>query len=242
MGQAQAKIVVLYWAAKFAFIILGTTRTARTIKKCLCLEAGCLADSHKLPCVCNQSCTCTVYHCDMDSGCCDRKQWQKCRYYCVELCNHCDYLRRNAVSIKTYNPKTGRCNCECKCNCDDIECDGCCPRCETHTQNGWNLLTWQQFRRPRIFNEQPKSAPYYFENYETGERITTCSECGKSAHVMKQWDHTCGICFDAVCYKCSESYEHERTDSDCDGVGNLYWRFDRQHCRVESGKHLFFEK
>jgi hypothetical protein len=141
------------------------------------------------------------------------------------------------MSLKTYNPKSRRHNCECKCECD-YECDGYCKRCDTHSQQGWNLLNWQKFRRPTIFTEQPKFAPYYFEDIKTSERITTCCVCKTDQVIMKQWNRRCGICFDTVCFKCCGDYEYSRTDSDCDGNGNLYWRFERDPCKVGAGNHF----
>jgi hypothetical protein len=186
---------------KVALYDSGHIRKCKNYKTCICLESGCSISRHQLPCVCNQSCTCTVYHCDIKSGCCDRKPWQKCRYYAVELCEHCDYLRRCAIALKIYNKSICLYTCECECSCD-YECDGYCKKCETHDQQGWNLLNWQKFRRPKIFTEQPKHAPYYFEHYKTNEQIKTCCQCLTEQLIMKKYDRKCRVCFDVVCYKC----------------------------------------
>ncbi len=216
----------------------GHNINCKDFKKCLCLEAGCSPKKHKLPCVCTQTCTCTVYHCKLNSGCCDRKPHQKCRYYRVELCEHCDYLRRHAMTLQTYNTKTKMHTCECDCDCD-YECDGYCKKCETHSQQGWNLLSWQRFRKPVIFIEQPKFEPYYLEDVQTGKQVTICCECKKEKVIMKTWYWSCHLCFDAVCLSCCNEYEHSRTDVDYNGNCLPYWRFEPEHCR-KAGNHTFW--
>jgi len=234
---SKAKDCCILLGCKRAIHDSGHIKQCQEYKKCLCMESGCLPNKHKLPCVCTQSCTCTVYHCDLKNDFCDRKPYQKCRYYRVELCDHCDHLRGRAIVLKTYNRQTRRHNCECRCECD-YECDGYCKKCDTHSQQGWNLLDWQKFRRPKIFTEQPKFPPYYFEDRTTGEQIKICYECQTSQTIMKQWYRQCNVCFDTVCYKCCGSYEYRRTDSDCCGDGDLYWRFFPEPCEVGTGNHF----
>ncbi len=211
---------------KLAIHDSGHVKECREYKKCLCLESGCLPNKHKLPCICTQSCTCAVYHCDLKSGCCDRKPWQKCRYYCVELCDHCEDLRRHAIRLSLVGHK--KCDCECYC---DYECDGYCRKCDTHSQRGWNLLTWQKLRTPKIFFKQPKYAPYYFEHPKTNKQIKICNECKTIQIIMKKYYHGCDACFDTICYKCCDSYECSHTDSDYDSDGTVYWRFYPEPCQ-----------
>ncbi len=220
----------LFLGCKVAIYDSGHIQKCKEYQTCLCLELRCQPNAHKKPCVCTQVCECEVYHCDLKSGCCDRKPNQKCRYFAVELCSHCQILRSRAMH---FHLKKAKCNCKCKC---DYECNGSCRQCETHEQQGWNLLDWQQHRNPKIFFETPRSAPYYFQDPKTGKQRKLCYECHKSCCVMKRFYRRCDFCFDTVCYECASKYEHSHTDVDCDGDGMLYWCFERGVC-LDDKKH-----
>lgn len=203
-------------------------------RKCLCLESNCTSVlKHNFPCTdCDQECKCLVYHCDLKTQCCDRKPWQKCRYYAVELCEHCDHLRKRAKELDTYDVKTRKRICKCNCKCIN-ECDGFCQQCDTHSQQGWNLLNWQKYRKPQIFVEMPLEPPYFFEDPKTKKQIKECVSCNKSKSAMRKYDRICGKCFDTVCYDCCSEYEHSHSDTDYDGNCMPFWAFYPALCRKE---------
>ncbi len=226
---------------KSAIYNSGHVEACSKYKKCLCLEANCNHNKkkHNKPCKCDDKCECTVYHCKLQSGCCDRKPGQKCRYYSIELCSHCDELRRKAIVFETYDSKKQKKICECKCTCD-YECDGYCTQCETHAQNGWNLLNWQKYRHPTFFSQTPQEKPYYFEEPSTGnQRPNVCIMCQKSYSVMKSFSRSCEICFDLVCYNCSGEYIHNHQDVDYDGNCMPYWKFERDSCQGKDFHYQF---
>lgn len=236
--RSKDDVCCLTLGCKIAKFDSGHKQTCKEYKICLCLESGCGPTKHQFPCVCNQKCECTVYYCPIGS-CCDRKPQQKCRYYAVTLCNHCDHLRKVAMYRNTYDKKQHRKLCECDCHCL-YECEGFCKQCDTHSQQGWNLLNWQQLRTPQIFTDEPKDAPYHFEDSKTQEKIPNiCVECHKKASVMKQFDRSCGWCFDLVCYSCRSDFKLSRTETDYDGNCVPYWRYFPSNCKLSPGEQHY---
>jgi hypothetical protein len=204
--------------------VFGHHKDCNKYKVCYCLELRCKKTHHKL-CPCEERCACVIYKCPKE--CCPSRA-DACLFYQIELCWHCENLKRRSMSNYFQSKK---CTCECDGeSCEDYyDCGHCIFQCNTHERSGWNLKDWQKLRDPTIITEAPKEPPYYFE--ENGTQVTTCDMCQLQTKVLDRHERSCRICNVYVCKhpKCVYDFKQETTSEEYGSSGG-YWAYTRYSC------------